>query len=144
MPSLTGMRISRKATSGLSSDASATASAPFSASATTTSSGHACASRALSCLRSSGSSSAISAVKRPVSVAPELGDIRDLDGRLRAMRQDRVQRHLRTLTVKRLQPFAQVGQSHALAEMIGESASAVGDRNYQRSVLLFGIETHLH
>src|ERR1700674_3633079 len=136
MPSLTGMRISRKATSGLNSDASTTASAPFSASATTTSSGHACASRAFSCLRSSGSSSAISAVTRPEGAASELGDIRDLDGSLRAMRHDRLQRELRTLAVKRLQAFAQVGQSHALAQMMGESAPAVDDRHDQLSAFL--------
>ena len=64
-PFMPGMCTSRNTTCGLSSSNSSTASRPLRACATTCSSGHSRARCAASCSRSSGSSSAISAVARP-------------------------------------------------------------------------------
>ena len=60
-PVMPGMRMSRKTRSGLWASVSATASVPFFASATISSSGQTSASRARSCSRIKRSSSAISA-----------------------------------------------------------------------------------
>src|SRR5438552_11304977 len=129
-PSLTGMRMSRNATSGLSSAARAIACSPFSASPVTASSGHACTSRALSCARSMGSSSAISAVKRLAGGCC----IRNLDACACSAWSDPFQREFRALTVQCLQALTQIAEPDALSCVAGEAAPGVRDRDAQSIV----------
>src|SRR5262249_60747289 len=58
--------------------------------------------------------------------------MRDRDRCSRALSAIRIERKARAVTVERLETLPQVAEPHALADLVGDAGSGVGDNNGER------------